>query len=338
MPNRDNPTAASSAASSPAIAATSLRCSYGDFEAVRGVDLSIGRGEFFALLGTNGAGKTTTMETLEGHRSATAGTVRVLDLDPLRQRSALRPRLGIMLQESGFAGELTVQETVLLWLRLSSSPEAMPAHRARTIREALDSLELTSRADTRVQQLSGGQRRRLDLILATVNRSELLFLDEPTTGLDPESRERTWDVVQRLHRGGTTIVLTTHYLEEAEAMADRIAIMHNGRIAVTGTIPDVLAAQPAQIRFQLPETIPGVEPITAALDLGARETIAADSHGICTISTSDLQDTLSRLLSWARAGKHRLQRLSATEASLAEVFRTVSTLPDEADLLGAAAA
>lgn len=139
-----------------AVAATGLRCSYGGFEAVRGVDLAIEPGEFFALLGTNGAGKTTTMETLEGHRPATVGTVRVLGRDPYRQRRVLRPRLGIMLQESGFAGELTVRETVMLWLRLSSAAAASPANRARTIREALDSLELTNRAETRVQQLSGG--------------------------------------------------------------------------------------------------------------------------------------------------------------------------------------
>jgi len=337
MPNKRTLTDSSAATAGAAIVATGLRCSYGGFEAVRGVDLSIAQGEFFALLGTNGAGKTTTMETLEGHRSATSGTVQVLDLDPFRHRRILRPRLGIMLQESGFAAELTVEETVMLWLRLSSSGEASPANRARTIRDALDSLELTNRAGTRVQQLSGGQRRRLDLILAIVNRPELLFLDEPTTGLDPESRERTWDVVQRLHRGGTTILLTTHYLEEAEAMADRIAIMHNGRIAVTGTIPDVLAAQPAQIRFQLPETITGVEPLTVELRVGTHETVTADSEGACTISTVDLEDTLFRLLSWARAGDHRLRRLAATEASLAGVFRTVSTLPDGADQLGTAA-
>jgi len=328
MPSRGVPVTAR-VADDPAIVATGLRCSYGGFEAVRGIDLSIGRGEFFALLGTNGAGKTTTMETLEGHRPASSGSVRVLGLDPHRQRRALRPRLGMMLQESGFAGELTVEATVTLWLRLSSSEQASPANRARTIRESLESLELTSRAETRVQQLSGGQRRRLDLILATVNQPEILCLDEPTTGLDPESRERTWNVVQRLHQGGTTILLTTHYLEEAEAMADRIAIMHNGRIAVTGTILDVLAAQPAQIRFQFPEGIPGIEPLTTGLRLTGAETIVMDSQGTCTISTDDLEDTLSRLLTWARAGDHRLRRLAATEASLAEVFRTVSTFSDE---------
>ncbi|MER5336909.1 ABC transporter ATP-binding protein [Micromonospora sp. NPDC002717] len=336
MPKRHFSGSPATAENAP-IAAIGLRCSYGGFEAVRGVDLSIGQGEFFALLGTNGAGKTTTMETLEGHRPAIAGTVRVLGLDPHRQRRALRPRLGMMLQESGFAGELTVEETIRLWLRLSSSEQASPAHRARTIRDALENLELTSRAQTRVQQLSGGQRRRLDLILATVNRPEVLFLDEPTTGLDPESRERTWDVVQRLHGGGTTILLTTHYLEEAEAMADRIAIMHHGRVAVSGTIADVLTAQPAQVRFQLPEEVPGIEPLTTALQLGDAEAVAVDAQGICTLSTNDIEDALFRLLSWSRTTGHRLRRLSATEASLAEVFRTVSALRDETESQEAAA-
>ncbi len=312
---------------SNAITATGLRCFYGTFEAVRGVDLSVAHGEIFALLGTNGAGKTTTLETLEGHRAATSGAVQVLGLDPFCQRRALRPRVGIMLQESGFAGDLTVKETVALWLRLSSSEAASPANRARTITTALDSLELSNRAETRVQQLSGGQRRRLDLILATVNRPELLFLDEPTTGLDPESRERTWDVVQRLHRDGTTILLTTHYLEEAEAMADRIAIMHHGRIAVTGSIPEVLAAQPARIRFQLPDGAPSIETLTTSLRLSPQENITTDGRGLCTINTGDLDDSLFRLLSWARTQDHRLHRLSATEASLAEVFRSVSILP-----------
>ncbi|WP_243844474.1 ABC transporter ATP-binding protein [Salinibacterium sp. ZJ454] len=310
-----------------AVVTHQLRCSYGGFEAVKGIDLSIAKGEFFALLGTNGAGKTTTMETLEGHRPASSGIVRVLGMDPHRQRRNLRPKLGIMLQESGFAGELTVQETVRMWLRLSSSEEARPENQAQTIRDALDSLQLTNRSDTTVQQLSGGQRRRLDLILATVNRPELLFLDEPTTGLDPESRERTWDVVQRLRTSGTTIVLTTHYLEEAEAMADRIAIMHAGRIAVTGTVAEILTAQPAQIRFQLPEPFTNPDQLDMALRLRQRETITINDQGTYTLSTDTLEETLFRLLAWSKAGGHQLLRLTATEASLAEVFRIVSALP-----------
>jgi ABC-2 type transport system ATP-binding protein len=312
---------------SPVIVTDQLRCSYGEFEAVKGIDLSIGRGEFFALLGTNGAGKTTTMETLEGHRPASAGLVRVLGMDPHRQRQHLRPRLGIMLQESGFAGELSVQETVRMWLRLSSSEEAKPENRARAIRDALDNLELADRSDTRVQQLSGGQRRRLDLILATINRPELLFLDEPTTGLDPESRARTWDVVQRLRANGTTIVLTTHYLEEAEAMADRVAIMHAGRVAVAGTIAEILTAQPAQIRFQLSETVANPDQIAAALQLAVGGSASVSTQGTYTVSTNTLEDTLFRLLAWSRAGEHQLLRLTAADASLAEVFRTVSAVP-----------
>jgi ABC-2 type transport system ATP-binding protein len=311
------------------VAARDLRCSYGSYEAVRGVDLAVRPGELFALLGTNGAGKTTTMETLEGHRAATSGTVSLLGLDPVHDRAAVRPRVGIMLQESGFAGELTVAETVRLWLRLSSSPHAASDRRERTIADALERLDLADRADTRVVQLSGGQKRRLDLVLATVNRPEVLFLDEPTTGLDPESRERTWSLVRELRADGTTVVLTTHYLEEAERMADRLAIMHRGRIALTGTLDDVLAAQPSRITFRLPEGARGpdaerqlrlaVEP--RALELDAQQTYALD--------TDDLQTALARLLTWAERHGHRLERLSASDASLAEVFHRISLSDDE---------
>src|SRR5690606_17831088 len=157
------------------IEARGLSCVYGEFTAVRDVDLTVHRGELFALLGTNGAGKTTTMETLEGHRAADGGQVRILGLDPVADRAALRPRLGIMLQETGFAGDLTVRETVDLWASLTTNPGPTD--------EALERLSLGDRAGTRVVQLSGGQRRRLDLALATLNRPEVLFLDEPTAGL-----------------------------------------------------------------------------------------------------------------------------------------------------------
>src|SRR5690606_14972506 len=155
------------------IEARGLSCVYGEFVAVRDLDLTVRRGELFALLGTNGAGKTTTMETLEGHRAADGGQVRVLGLDPQRDRAALRPRIGMMLQETGFAGDLTVRETMQMWASLTSRPDP--------VADVLERVELADRADTRVVQLSGGQRRRLDLALATLNSPELLFLDEPTS-------------------------------------------------------------------------------------------------------------------------------------------------------------
>ncbi len=291
-----------------------LTCSYGDFTAVRDVDLTVRRGELFALLGTNGAGKTTTMETLEGHRAADSGSVRVLGLDPVADRAALRPRLGIMLQESGFAGDLTVRETVDLWADLTTNPSPTD--------EALDRLSLADRAGTRVVQLSGGQRRRLDLILATLNRPEVLFLDEPSAGLDPESREAAWRFVADLKANGTTVVLTTHYLEEAEALADRVAIMHEGRIATEGTLSEVVGTAPAAIEFTIAD-LPGAE-----LDRELRTVV--DPAGLqitgdrVWLDVDDLQTSLGRLLRWADQHDHRLERLNASEASLSEIFTRVS--------------
>lgn len=300
-----------------AISAEGMRCSYGSFEAVKGIDLRIRHGEFFALLGTNGAGKTTTMETLEGHRAASAGKVRVLAADPFQQKGSLRPRVGIMLQEAGFADDLTVQETVDLWLSLSSVPGSKKDHKSLTSR-SLETLELSAKATVRVKQLSGGQRRRLDLVLATVNRPEVLFLDEPTTGLDPESRARTWSVIRDLHRNGTTVLLTTHYLEEATQLADRLAIMHEGQLALTGSVSEVLASEPALVRFSVPLN-------TDLETLGLpRKVITEGAELRVTIRTHQLQADLHTLLSWASSRQLTLDRLNASEASLDEVFRRIS--------------
>lgn len=184
-----------------------LRRHYRGFEAVRGIDLTVARGELFALLGTNGAGKTSTLEVLEGQATPTAGTVRVLGRDPYRERAAVRPRIGVMLQEGGFPTELTVTETARMWAGCTSG--------ARPVAEALELTRLSKRGAVRVKQLSGGERRRLDLALALLGRPEVLFLDEPTTGLDAQSRRETWELIRELKQQGTTVLLTTHYLEEA---------------------------------------------------------------------------------------------------------------------------
>lgn len=284
-----------------------LRCSYGPFEAVRGVDLQVARGSLYALLGTNGAGKTTTLETLEGHRRPTTGRVRVLGDDP--RSGPVRRRMGIMLQESGFAGDLTAAETLRLW--------GAVAGRADSPYELLERVDLTRRRDVRVAQLSGGERRRLDLAMAVFGTPELLFLDEPTTGLDPESRAQVWDLVRDMLAGGATVVLTTHYLEEAESLADRIGIMHEGRIAVEGTLADVLRRYPARIGFDLPEHV-------SVADLPIVVVAPTVNGGRVWLHTDDIQGDLYTVISWARERGLDLQHLSASEATLADVFRQVA--------------
>ncbi|MEV8456146.1 ABC transporter ATP-binding protein [Streptomyces sp. NPDC052095] len=293
----------------PVIEADGVRRRYGgDFEAVSGVSFSVARGELFALLGTNGAGKTSTVELLEGLAVPDAGAVRVLGHDPFRERAAVRPRIGVMLQEGGFPSDLTVTETVRMWAGCTSG--------ARPVTEALGLVGLGHRSRVRVKQLSGGERRRLDLALALLGRPEVLFLDEPTTGLDAEGRRDTWELVRELREGGTTVLLTTHYLEEAESLADRLAIMHRGRVVTTGTPAEVTAARPARIRFRLPDGV-----TAARLPLGLRA--AAEGDRI-EIRTQRLQESLDELLAWARESDVRLLGLDARSASLEEAFLDIA--------------
>jgi ABC-2 type transport system ATP-binding protein len=291
-----------------AVAVRGLRVRYGDFEAVRGIDLDVRRGEVFALLGTNGAGKTTTLEVLEGFCTRSAGTVSVLGLDPATERAALRPRMGVQLQEGGFVEELTVRETLALWQRLVDRPDRPE--------RLLDRFELADRADVAVGKLSGGEKRRLDLALAVWGSPELVILDEPTTGLDPESRRRTWDAIQELQDAGRTIVLTTHYLEEAEALADRVAIMHEGRVAVAGTLAEIVAAQPARFSVTLPR---------AVTDLPKLQGTSHRDGAQVQVRTDDLQGDLTIFLTWAAAQGVRLPDLRAAPASLADIYHAVRT-------------
>jgi len=274
------------------------------FEAVGGIDLDVRRGELFALLGTNGAGKTSALEVIEGLAPATGGTVRVLGLDPYADAPRLRPRLGIMLQEAGFSDGLTVEETARMWAGTLTAPRPVP--------EVLAEVGLEGRRAVRVSALSGGERRRLDLALALLGGPEVLFLDEPTTGLDPESRQAAWRLIRRLLDAGTTIMLTTHYLEEAERLADRIAIMQGGRIVTAGTLAEIVAHQPARIEFQRPAgdlpRLPGVSMI--------------DSGSLIRIETNRLQATLAALLAWA--GDRELAGLSAQSASLEQTFLSIA--------------
>jgi ABC-2 type transport system ATP-binding protein len=267
------------------------------------------RGELFALLGTNGAGKTSTMEVLEGLAPPAGGEVRVLGCDPCRERARVRCRMGIMLQEGGFPADLTVAETGRMWAGTLSAP--------RPVGEALELVDLGHRAGVAVRSLSGGERRRLDLAMAILGRPEVLFLDEPTTGLDPESRRRTWLLVRELLGSGTTVVLTTHYLEEAEELADRLAIMHQGRIVRAGTPAEVAASQPARISFELPEG--WREPVPALA--GTRASVTG--RGVM-LETADLQRTLTALLEWAKSRDLVLGALDARSTSLEQAFLTVA--------------
>ncbi|MFT3877057.1 MAG: ABC transporter ATP-binding protein [Propioniciclava sp.] len=276
------------------------------FEAVRGIDLSLGRGELFALLGTNGAGKTSTVELVQGLASPSAGSVRVFGHDPVAERAAVRHRTGVVLQNSGFPPSLTVAEMANAWHDTLSHP--LPAA------AMVDAVGLAHRADVEIAKLSGGERRRLDIALALMGDPDLLILDEPTTGLDPESRRTVWSLIRERVAHGTSVLLTTHYLPEAEDLADRIAIMHAGVIVTQGTLPEIVAGTPSRITFARPASL-------ALSDLslpGAR----VEASGLVTVTTTTLQDTLRRVLDWA--GDTPLARLEARSASLEQVFLSIA--------------
>ncbi|MGW2645077.1 ABC transporter ATP-binding protein [Streptomyces sp. NPDC001393] len=295
------------------IEVTDLRRVYGGgFEAVRGITFSVARGEIFALLGTNGAGKTSTVELLEGLAAPAGGRIRILGHDPYRERAAVRPRTGVMLQEGGFPAELTVAETARMWAGCTSG--AGPGHRTA---EVLDLVGLSGRTGVRVKQLSGGERRRLDLALALLGDPEVLFLDEPTTGLDAEGRRDTWELVRALRDAGTTVLLTTHYLEEAEGLADRLAILHAGRIAAAGTPAEVTAGRPSRLSFELPDGyfLGDLPPLA---DLGV---CGHESDGrVVRLRTTQLQRTATAVLTWADRAGVELRALDMRSASLEEAF------------------
>src|SRR6202035_349729 len=231
---------------SPAVRVRGLVKSYGDVRAVRGVDLDIHPGEIFALLGPNGAGKTTTVEILEGYRRREGGEVSVLGFDPARERAKMLPRIGIVLQKTGVDRYLTVAETVRLYASYYPHPRS-PA-------EVVDLVGLTEKRNSRLTTLSGGQLRRMDMAVALAGDPDLLFLDEPTTGFDPSARREAWNVVKSLASLGKTILLTTHYMDEAQYLADRVAVIAAGRIVAEGapgTLGDRNRAA-AHIRYRLP--------------------------------------------------------------------------------------
>ena len=282
-----------------AIAVEGLQVRYGDVEAVRGIDLTVEQGEVLALLGPNGAGKTSTVEVLEGFRPRAAGKVSVLGHDPATVRAELRQRTGVVLQESGTDPYLTVREVV--------RKHAGYYQRPRDVDEVVALAELTEQAKARVRTLSGGQRRRLDLALAIVGNPELLFLDEPTTGFDPSARRNAWELVRSLTTSGATVLLTTHYMDEAQALADRVVVVAHGEVVAEGT-PAAIGgrdADAARIRFRADAT-PPVE--------------ATHVNGVWEITTDDEVRVLNDLTYWALTKGHELEGLVVERPSLEDVY------------------
>jgi ABC-2 type transport system ATP-binding protein len=290
------------------ISARGLRKSYQDFEAVRGIDLEVSAGEVFAFLGPNGAGKTTTVEILEGYRERSAGAVSVLGTDPAEADRAWRERLGIVLQECRLTPELTPREMLELYAGYYPSP--------RGIDETISLVGLGEKAEARTSTLSGGQRRRLDVALALIGDPELLFLDEPTTGFDPSARRRAWEMISGLRDLGKTVFLTTHYMEEAQALADRAAILVDGRVVAEGP-PRSLGQRDGrrtEIRFKLPG---GVKP--GQLPQGWRSQ-ASVRDGAVLLETADPVPALRELTVWAGERDVDLPELEVRRPSLEDVY------------------
>jgi ABC-2 type transport system ATP-binding protein len=293
----------------PVIRVRGLTKRYGDVQAVAGIDFDVAKGEIFGLLGPNGAGKTTTVEILEGLRKPDGGEVDVLGVDVTRDADALKPRIGVSLQTAALYPKLTVTELVDLFR--SFYP------RARSTQEVIDALELGERKDARSEVLSGGQRQRLAVALSLVNDPELVFLDEPTTGLDPAARRTLWDIVEGLKADGRSVLLTTHYMEEAEILCDRLAIMDHGRILEMGTVEELVSKhfQERTVRFDRLEGL-GLAELES---LPAVSSVKEDEAEVL-IYTRDPGPTIGALLDLADSRGVEPQNLSIRRATLEDVF------------------
>src|SRR6185295_6859909 len=292
-----------------AISVTDLHKSYDGTEAVRDVSFSVAAGEVFCLLGPNGAGKTTTTEILEGYRARSAGEVRVLGHDPEDGDRALRERVGIVLQEAAAQAELTVAEVLTMYGRYYP--------RRRAVGELLELVGLEGKENTRVKLMSGGQRRRLDLALALVGDPDLLFLDEPTTGFDPSARRQAWSTIKDLCALGKTVFLTTHYMDEAQALADRVAVMANGRLVAMGTPAEIGGGDtaPTEIAFTLPAGVA----VSELPDL-AEATVAEPTPGrVLIVAPSGLRASHA-ITGWALERGHELRGYEISQPSLEDVY------------------
>jgi ABC-2 type transport system ATP-binding protein len=292
----------------PAIEVRDLHMRYGEVEAVRGIDLEVAAGEVFGFLGPNGAGKTTTIEILEGYRARSGGDVSVLGVDPGRPTRAWRDRLGLVLQASELDPLLTVRETLFLFAGFYSAP--------RPVDEIVELVGLGDKRDARIARLSGGQRRRADVGVALIGDPELVFLDEPTTGFDPSARREAWSMIEGLKALGKTVFLTTHYMDEAQHLADRVAILRAGKIVAIGR-PDEIGAgldTDTVVTFRRSEGF-DLETVRVEVDAGAE--LAGD---LVTIRTADPQATLGRLLASADAHRVQLDHLEVRRPDLEDIF------------------
>jgi ABC-2 type transport system ATP-binding protein len=293
----------------PAVHVRGLVKRYGGLTAVNGIDLDIRRGEIFALLGPNGAGKTTTVEILEGYRSRDSGEVTVLGWDPARQRARLKSQIGIVLQSTGVERYLTVAETVRMYAGFYPHP--------RPVDEVIGLVGLEAKRNSRVNKLSGGQQRRLDVAIALAGDPDLLFLDEPTTGFDPSARRESWDVIKNLATLGKTVLLTTHYMDEAQFLADRVAVISAGQIVADGD-PATLANRElarARIRYRLPA---GATPPPGLAG-------PAGPDGFTEFTPDDVTLALHQLTGWAMEQRVSLDGLEVTRPSLEDVYLSLTS-------------
>jgi ABC-2 type transport system ATP-binding protein len=303
----------------PVIAVTDLHKRYGELNAVAGVSFDIAEGEVYGLLGHNGAGKSTTVEILEGHRRLTSGSVSVLGVDPGRSGRDFRDRIGIVLQSSGVELQLTVREALRVYGSCYRNP--------RSIDDVVEMVGLTDKIDARIGSLSGGQRRRIDLALGIIGNPELLFLDEPTTGFDPVARRESWKLVQQLCAGGTTVLLTTHYLDEAEHLADRVGVLANGRMIAEGTPDELMATAPSTtISFELPSGV-------SAADLGVPGSAEVD-RDVVTLDSEQPTALLAAITAAAVERGVELTGLTVKRPSLEDVFLQLGD-DDDADRVAA---
>ena len=298
------------------ISVKGLRKSYGELEALRGIDLDVARGEIFAFLGPNGAGKTTAISVLEGYLERDAGEVEVLGEDPASVGRDWRGRVGFVLQECRMEPLLTVRETLEMYAGYYEHP--------RDVAETIELIGLTDKADDRTGRLSGGQQRRLDVAVALIGDAELLFLDEPTTGFDPSARRAAWQVIEGLRDLGKTVMLTTHYMDEAQALADRVAVIASGRIIAAGTPDDLGGRRDAEcvISFELP----GGDSATVQAAVGGEW---SRTNGRLSLRTGDPTRSLHELTGWALANGIGLEGLEVTRPSLEDVYLELTAAEEE---------